>query len=62
MLTSLALKCCNLSLGDPNEMIPIPTKNRLIEINFSWRKHEQIMAHMSPKIFSSEEVSGRHKP
>ena len=33
--TSLALKCRNLSLGDPNEMIPIPTENRLIEISFS---------------------------
>ena len=32
--TSLALKCRNLSLGDPNEMIPIPTKIRLIEISF----------------------------
>ena len=30
--TSLALNCRNLSLGDPNEMIPILTKNRLIEI------------------------------
>ena len=35
ILTSFALKCRNLSLGDPNEMIPIPTKNRLIEIKFS---------------------------
>ena len=26
--TSLTLKCCNLSLGYPNEMIPIPTENR----------------------------------
>ena len=34
ILTSLALKCRNLSLGDPNEMIPVPGKNRLIEINF----------------------------
>ena len=33
--TSLALKCRNLSLGDPNEMIPIPIENRLIEISFS---------------------------
>ena len=31
--TSLALKC--RSLGDPNEMISIPTENRLIEISFS---------------------------
>ena len=30
ILTSLALKCRNLSLGHPNEMISIPTKNRLI--------------------------------
>ena len=29
---SWALKFRNLSLGDPNEMIPIPTKNRLIEL------------------------------
>ena len=28
ILTSLALKCCNLSLGYPNEMISIPTENR----------------------------------
>ena len=27
---SLTLKCHNLSLSYPNEMIPIPTKNRLI--------------------------------
>ena len=33
--TSLALKCHNLSLGDRNEMIPIPNENRLIEIPFS---------------------------
>ena len=26
--TSLTLKCRNLSLGYPNEMIPIPTENR----------------------------------
>ena len=34
ILTSLELKCHNLSLGDTNKMIPVPTKNRLIEINF----------------------------
>ena len=33
--TNLAFKCCNLSLGDPNEMIIISTENRLIEISFS---------------------------
>ena len=33
--TSLTLKCRNLSLGDPNEMIPIPTENRIIELSFS---------------------------
>ena len=33
-MTSLALKCRNLSLGDPNVMILTPTKNRLIEIKF----------------------------
>ena len=32
---SLALKCRNLSLGDPNEMILIHNKNRLIELKFS---------------------------
>ena len=31
---NLALKCRNLSLGDPNEMITIPTKNRIIELSF----------------------------
>ena len=35
ILTSLALKCRNLILGDPNKIIPIPNKNRLIEINLS---------------------------
>ena len=35
ILTSLALKCRHLSLGDPNEMIPILTKNRLIELKVS---------------------------
>ena len=30
--SSLALKCHNLSLGDPNEMIQIHNKPRLIEI------------------------------
>ena len=34
ILTSLALKCRKLSLGDPNEMISIPTENRLIELSF----------------------------
>ena len=33
--TSLALKCRNLILGDPNVMIPIPNENRLIELSFS---------------------------
>ena len=33
-MTSLALKCRDSSLGDPNEMILIPTKNRLIELKF----------------------------
>ena len=33
--TNLALKCRNLSLGDPNEIIPIPIENRLIELSFS---------------------------
>ena len=33
--TSLALKCRNLSVGDPNEMIPIPNENILIDISFS---------------------------
>ena len=32
-MTSLALKCHNLSLGDSNKMIPIPTKKILIELN-----------------------------
>ena len=35
ILTSLALKCCNLSLAGPNEMIPIITENALIELSFS---------------------------
>ena len=35
ILTSLELKFRNLSLGDPNEMIPIPNKNRLIEVKCS---------------------------
>ena len=60
--TSLALKCRNLSLGDPNEMIPIPTENRLIELTFYLRKNEKNMAHVSPKCFSSEGVLGRHQP
>ena len=30
-LTSLALKCHNFSLNDPIGMIPIFTKNRIIE-------------------------------
>ena len=30
--TNLALKCRNLSLDDPNEMIQIHNKNRLIEL------------------------------
>ena len=30
--TSLALKCRNLSLGYPKEMIPIPNKNRTPKI------------------------------
>ena len=62
LLTSLALKCRNLSLGDPNEMILIFTKNRLIEIKVSPMKHKKIMAHVSPKIFASEGVLGRHEP
>ena len=32
--TNLTLKCRNLSLDDPNEMIPIPNENRLKEISF----------------------------
>ena len=35
ILTNLALKCRNLILGDPNEMIPIPSENRIIELSFS---------------------------
>ena len=62
ILISLELKCYNLSLGAPNEMIQILTKTRLIEIKFSRRKYEQIMAHVSPENFLSEGVSGRHKP
>ena len=61
-MTSLTLKCHNLSLSYPNEMIKIPTKNKLIELKFSGRKYEQIMAHVSSENLSSEGVSGRHKP
>ena len=62
ILTSLALKCRNLSLGDPNEMIPIPNENRLIEISFYYRNKEKYMTHVSPDNFESEGVLGRHQP
>ena len=46
--TSLTLKCRNLSLGYPNEMIPIHNENGLMDISLFRRKYEKIMAHVSP--------------
>ena len=51
ILTSLALKCRNLSLCDPNEMIPIPTKNRFIEINFLEGNMSKLWLMCPHKIF-----------